>query len=865
MATRLRSLVVLPLGCLVLGFVSCSSGGDSATTTPPAAEPAKTCKPLCFEAGDPRGHADPAGARAAHQARAGRIDDAKLIRQPADARQKVNVGDFLLTNEKIALYIEDKGLSDGYARFGGEILAIDQVGEDGLPLGLSRYGETLMALSTEMIEPDSVTVLQDGSDGQAAVVRVMGTLKPTPFLGSLKGLFPDNFGLPAIYDYVLEPGAEHVTIRLGVHNTGTEAANFALDEMHGFFHYSRNQLFTPEQGYGAQKGDVSLVAFDSGPWNFAWRTPGRPLAFAIEVSGFQYFTGKGFKVGPGEVFFHDHVQIVGGGPDLDGLLAAVRRVDKDDSQREIKGTLGDASGAPVPGAFVHVYGADGRYLSRARTDDQGAFTVHAPRAAAKLIASRAGYSPDEGITLGADDTTAKLTLQPNGRIHVVAQGSANEGAVPVRVQVIPTVTIADPPDERGEKPEINGRLYQEFAVTGEATLIVPPGEHRVLVSHGYEWDLVDTMVTVGAGQTVEVPATMVHSVDTTGVMCADFHIHSFYSADSTDPVEHKVRGALADGLDIPVSSEHEWVVDFQPIIEKLGMTKWAHGIPSEELTTFSWGHFGVLPLRPRPDQVNLGAVDWIGKDAPEVFDLVHQQPDKPLLIVNHPSGSSSFSSYFNAALLDRAQGKGKKAQMWSDHFEAVEVFNDSSLDDNRTASVADWFSLLSHGKRAWAVGSSDSHHLRSSPVGYPRTCLSFGHDDLTQITPEGVRDAVASGNIVVSGGLYMTVVGANEAPVIGQDVSVEGNMLQLTARVQAASWVEAGSIEVIVDGKTASEVPLAMMAGGPGKRFENQLSIPIESGDHWVVLHAKGPGDLAPLHPGRKPFAVANPIFVSAK
>ena len=43
--------------------------------------------------------------------------------------------------------------------------------------------------------------------------------------------------------------------------------------------------------------------------------------------------------------------------------------------------------------------------------------------------------------------------------------------------------------------------------------------------------------------------------------------------------------------------------------------------------------------------------------------------------------------------------------------------------------MADWFSMLSHGKNVWAVGNSDSHHIRTSPVGYPRTCIRFGHDD----------------------------------------------------------------------------------------------------------------------------------------
>ena len=85
------------------------------------------------------------------------------------------------------------------------------------------------------------------------------------------------------------------------------------------------------------------------------------------------------------------------------------------------------------------------------------------------------------------------------------------------------------------------------------------------------------LVTIEAGKTTEVRAALTHSVDSGGVMCADFHIHSFYSADSSDPVEAKVKSAIADGLEIPISSEHEWIIDFQPIVQKLGMTAFAFG------------------------------------------------------------------------------------------------------------------------------------------------------------------------------------------------------------------------------------------------------------------------------------------------
>ena len=202
----------LPLLFLAPLFASCSSKD----TVPP--DPTGPTEVMCkladavFEAGDPTGHADPLGAAAAKQARAGRIGDAKLVPQPAHGRQRIEAGDYLIINDKLAVVIENKGLSYGYARFGGEILSVDRVGADGKPMGLSLYGETLMGIGIRMIDPTSVTVLHDGSDGGEAVVRVTGPIQPIPFLdGPLRVLFPRDYELQMAYDYVLKPGSEAIT------------------------------------------------------------------------------------------------------------------------------------------------------------------------------------------------------------------------------------------------------------------------------------------------------------------------------------------------------------------------------------------------------------------------------------------------------------------------------------------------------------------------------------------------------------------------------------------------------------------------------------------------------------------------------
>ena len=171
-----RGLVLATLGVFVF---ACSDDDDK-----PKRSELATCNGLSefrFESGTD-GHADPFGAKAAGQARAGKIRDASQIVQGPLARQQVRVGDFALANDRIAVYIEAEGRADGYAPFGGDIVAIEPVGADGKPTGASQYGETLVALSRQTVKPDKVSVIADGSDGKAAIVRVSGVLTDIPFL-----------------------------------------------------------------------------------------------------------------------------------------------------------------------------------------------------------------------------------------------------------------------------------------------------------------------------------------------------------------------------------------------------------------------------------------------------------------------------------------------------------------------------------------------------------------------------------------------------------------------------------------------------------------------------------------------------------
>ncbi|MFW5739598.1 MAG: CehA/McbA family metallohydrolase, partial [Myxococcota bacterium] len=219
--------------------------------------------------------------------------------------------------------------------------------------------------------------------------------------------------------------------------------------------------------------------------------------------------------------------------------------------------------------------------------------------------------------------------------------------------------------------------------------------------------------------------------------------------------------------------------------------------------------------------------------------------------------------YFSATEYDPETGTGRNG-LWSDNFDVIEACNGSSFDDNREDTIVDWFSFLEHGRDIWAVGSSDNHHLVRGPVGYPRTCLYLGHDDPMKADDATVRDALLAGAAIVGGGLFMTVEGpGGERP--GETVQAAGETVSFTVSVRAPSWISAETLETFVNGVSVDTSELLPMGEGPGQVFLQTVEVEVDASRtrNWVVFHAKGQGDLDPVHPGSVPFAFSNPVFIT--
>ena len=834
---------------------------------------------LAFEVGDD-GVADPLGSVGPGAARAGRIDAADL--PDSDGGLAVwSPGDFVLANDRVAMVVEDIGPSDLYDPWGGRPVGITQV-QDGALVAPNNFGEFFVLLGRQTVFTTSVSVINDGTDGQPAVIRASGMPKALPFYENLVGplLRADYSDIPTAIEYELAPDADHVDIYMVYNSPRLEDTEVSV-VLHGFMYTNRSPTFAPGLGFATAGEELPMLGFiDDDATSYGYSIPGEDLGVGISASGFTSNFADPFDIPACAQTRRHYARITIGGPGVDGLLQAAARVEGQ-TLRAISGTVNDASGAPLAGVRVHateVGATSDGYLTRAMSDQTGAFRLHVPESSeVELTTWRRGHEVVGPVAVGSASEGIQLTVPDTGLVHVQTVDDDSSQPLPVRIQLLPVgQSVPELPGHYGETTAGNGRLHVEFAMDGETTMRAPPGEWEVIVSRGYEYDIHREVVTVVANQTVDVQARLAHVVDTTGQQCADFHIHTHRSADSGDRARMTLMSAVADGLEIPVRTDHEYVDDFQPLIEELGLEAWAYGVRSIEMTSFqTWGHMGVFPLREDPTAVNGGAPRWQRYPTleqpevpvetllpPEVFGQIRARPEQPAIIINHPRGSTN---YFTISGYDAATGEVRFPQYWDDQFRLVEVFNSSSWPSRRDSTVADWLSFLDQGRRVFAVGSSDTHGVRGKPVGYARTCLYLGTDDPRQLTPESIRDATQEGRSSISGGIYMHASVAGAGP--GQDAVGVPASTQVSVRVEAPSWIAVDWVEVVVDGEvvdTIAVLPGDADPGNPAIRYQSDIDIQVAPGaGSYVIVAAWGDSNLDPVHPGRQPFAVSNPIFLT--
>lgn len=248
--------------------------------------------------------------------------------------------------------------------------------------------------------------------------------------------------------------------------------------------------------------------------------------------------------------------------------------------------------------------------------------------------------------------------------------------------------------------------------------------YDIYVSRGIEYTVdVYEDVRLRAGELVELEATLERVVDTTDYISADLHVHSRGSVDSFEPLTSQARQAAAEGLEILVSTDHNYITDYQPAIASVGVQDWVSSVTGVELTTLEMGHFNAFPLRyevappshfpfvdfcypPRSEKTNRTGFDWVLCSPDQIFDQLRSLgaygPDQTIVQVNHPR--DTILGYFNQFYMNpytaepeepdpdnhpeagffiypnRSETDQYEPESFSFEFDALEVFNGKRQD-----------------------------------------------------------------------------------------------------------------------------------------------------------------------------------------
>ncbi len=833
-------------------------------------------------------------------------DPADLIGGPSTAGR---VGDYLVANGRVRFVIEGAHPSDGYDQYGCSVIAADRQRPAG-SAGESRFGEMVLMVNFRGTGCGELDLVSDGSDDGTAALRAVGHDEVLPYAASLfsPGTEPPALHATIFRDYSLAPDSDVLRLTMTIRNDGDSP--LALNSLYAALAMNRGlRSWVPGSGFDfadlssvnasaefyaavGEKVSYSLLNLDS---------PFSPIYQFAKVLFGQYAKAV---VNPGQA--HALSFLIGVGTGDVGSLQAAHASARGaaSSTVTLAGSAVGPSGEPVAAARIHVTSASsGQVASLARTAADGTWSVALPTGSyfARAVASDRAGSAVQPVQLGASGASG-LALQLGGAGRIEVSTTDESAALPAKIVAEP-VGAGRPklPASLGEPAELAPVVA--FAADGRASLPAFPGQWRVTVSRGFEYDLHQSDVLVGASAAPQIFAQLHRVVDTTGWMSGDFHVHAQGSIDGDDLYAEKVRAFAAEGVEIPVSTEHELIGDFSETVAALGLGSFMHSMAGTELTTTVVGHFNVFPLTPEPAALNRGAFVWYGRPVPEVIAEARTRrtaAGSPLVQMNHPRTSGM--AYLDAVQFDPfSLTAGANAQHFMTGWDAMEVWNGAPLQKfegcpvpdpacvqgiSATPTAADWFGFLDRGLALTGTGNSDSHTASLHEVGYPRNYLHVGSDDPATLTDAAVLAAVRAQQVTISGGPFLvaSAADAHGNPVLPggtatADASSGAPVVHLHLELQAPTWMGPLSRVDIWRGDAAARAMGAVIAlsldltqgrykdsGTAVRRLSATVDVPTPR-DTWLVVTARGadPRALWPVVQAYvPPFAITNPIWVDA-
>lgn len=381
---------------------------------------------------------------------------------------------------------------------------------------------------------------------------------------------------------------------------------------------------------------------------------------------------------------------------------------------------------------------------------------------------------------------------------------------------------------------------------GNASFGLPPGEYTLYAGRGTEYSVDSSRVVLNEGDRAFHTFTIRREVPTEGWVASDTHIHTLtHSGHGDATAEERLITIAAEGIELPIITEHNLHLDLAPLAEEMGLSRYFTPVIGNEVTT-GVGHFNVFPVD--------SEIDHLGEDWDDIARSLSHVAGHPVIILNHPR-----DTHRGFRPLDpekHVSAAGLRLDRWSLPANAMEVINSGAQQTHMMRLVSDWFGMLNGGHNLSPIGSSDSHDVGRYLVGQARTYIRAADADAGQIDVQEAVRSLRSGAVGVSFGLVaeMTVNGAFGA---GELVPASDSLV-VEVRVLGPSWLRAEKVSLYANGEKIREEAISTQSAA-GVKWRGGWTLPRPRHDVFLVAVAEGPSDRLPFWPIARPYQHATP------
>lgn len=547
----------------------------------------------------------------------------------------------------------------------------------------------------------------------------------------------------------------------------------------------------------------------------------------------------------------------------------------------VSGQITGSNGKGIASATLLV--PDGKGAIPAYPDAEGHYSLRLPLGQARITVTDLGR-PEALIQFPVTEgtvTAPKVVMQEAAGIRFAITDEHGK-PMPCKAHFLPLDEGA-PKLNLGPRSRAHGCVDQYHSENGHFIQQLPPGNYRVVVVRGPEFNHLEKELKVEPNKLTDFTGSLKRLVDTTGWISADFHNHSTPSGDNVCDTDGRLINLAAEHIEFAPTTEHNRLYDWEPFIRELGLAPFLKTVKGIELTGRGQ-HFNAFPFEPNPLLQDGGAPVW--NDDPRITALTLRkwQGENPARWIqfNHPDLAQNFNDrnadgipdggFFGVGMMI----DGTETQNFSDSA----ILHDAPFIITRAPGALAakatpvreflWRQLLNQGHRLVAVAVADAHTVYGNGVGGWRIYLPSSTDEPEKIDWQELSPHAKAGHIILSSGPFLEVT-TPDGKTAGDDTRATGG-IDLKVRVQCTDWLDIDRVQVLVNSRAVPEL-LFTRDSHPGMfqdgvvKFDHTLHIPLQEDAHLIVVAdhrtltlAKGFGtsDQSKL----RPCAYNNPIYV---